>query len=60
MSNSIEKKGKLDKTFEKPLTRRSFLKKSTTGAAVASACSTFNRAPDRKLVLALLSPGSRV
>jgi spermidine/putrescine-binding protein len=30
-----EKNEKLQKAFEKPLTRRSFLKKSTAGAAVA-------------------------
>jgi hypothetical protein len=34
MKNTEVKKGKLEKAFEKPLTRRSFLKKSTTGAAV--------------------------
>ena len=30
-----EKNGKQQRTFEKPLTRRAFIKKSTVGAAVA-------------------------
>ncbi len=58
MGNNCEtKNGKLKKAFEKPLTRRTFLKKSATGAAVAFTAASMGPFVRTSKAAKLRSPG---